>query len=293
MPFRRKFGGRRRRFGGRRSFRRLHRKAPRRTFKRKARGPSRQVVKRPTFFADNCFVKLKYHFRSNMQTAGSNNIVYDYALNDIWDPDFSVGGKTAYGQEVWANFYQYFTVNASKIKIQFIGVGLSNPSAQALDVVLWPTASVTYGSDNDFNCVIPYAQQKIMNLVGGKNKAESEMRAFMSTAKITGVAKERVRTDPNFSGKLSTISTGGSSPNNLTAWRISVQSADRGDTVSYVLNGTITYYCKLYTRKTPTWNIASANDTNWASHAFGDGPTGGYTGPYGATGGTYTFGPGK
>lgn len=282
MHFRRtrRIGRKGRRIGRRRgSFRRSFRRFSKRGLKGRGHA-SRMRVRQPTFFSDATFVKLNYHTRLYIQ-AGATPKVYIYELNDIWDPDGQVGGKTAYGQEYWAALYQKFTVYGSKIYAELIGTNAVNAS-QCCDLVYWPTASSTIGSDNDFNSVIPYAKQKIIQL--GSGRTNYRVKSYMSTAKICGVDKKRISDDPNFSGLTSVSSTGGASPNNLAAWFFSFQSADRVATIDCILNLKITYYVKFYGRKIPLWNIASSGDTDFPSHAFNNGPTGGYTGPYGPSG---------
>lgn len=281
MRFRRtrRFGGRRR-FGRRRSIRTAFRRFSKKGGKRRSGKASKIRIRQPSFFADSTYVKLHYHARVN-KVVGASPAVYMFALNDIWDPDLQIGGKTAYGQEYWAQFYKYFTVFGSKISINFISIDASVTN-QALDVVLWPSASTTFGADNDFNSCIPYAKQKIVQ--GASGRSGYLLYNYMSTSKIMGVAKKRVADDPNFSGQtVPTSGSGGSGPNSAAAWFISLQSADRLQNTSTTMNIRLTYYVKFYGRKIPLWSTAPG-DTNYPSHAFTGGPTGGFTGPYGPTG---------
>lgn len=265
---------RRRKTFGRRKFRRGLRRVFRRTFKKSSKRRSfratKAVNRNPSFFSDSTFVKLVYIFNAKGTSTGGV-LQYRFALNDVWDPDLnSSNGKTAYGQEYWANFYHNFTVYGSKIDLQFISSnGSGTPTLQdtALDVVVRPTGNLSVGSDNTFNGLLSYATQKVMQLGWGYDSRQCRIKRYMSTAKIAGLPKKTITNDPNFSGTASNVTLGGSAPVNLQAWQICCQSENRVGTVDFRFNGKITYYVKFYARKDPAYTFIGGNDSNYTIQA--------------------------
>lgn len=71
----------------------------------------------PTSYNEKFTVKLKYVDQYKLNPTQTGNIAQTWAVNDLWDPDFTNVGHQPYFRDPWASMYTHYTVLNCEIKL--------------------------------------------------------------------------------------------------------------------------------------------------------------------------------
>jgi len=204
------------------------------------------IIRQPTGLPDRLRVKLIYRESiSWSQTTGNlgDNV---YRGNSLFDPDVTGSGGQPYLFDQWAVLYGLYTVSGSAIEVTSMMNG--GPGSTQRHGVTPATTSTAFGTtDQELAEERPYTKAVTPHAVGGAANAavgNSHIKHYMGTAKINGLPKRNVDTDPNLSSLVST--------NPATQWYWHVWNyVPGGETQSLYQIVKITYYCTLKTRISP------------------------------------------
>jgi len=236
MPRRKK-----RRTGGRRKFFR-RRKFGRKSFVGRGGRRSKVIIKTPSAIADTVFVKLRVA-DTYLFTMGSGGIVYNrFRGNSIFDPDYEVGGLQPLAYDQWNAFYGRYCCFGSKLTVTYLNISNNTAATGTTEVLIGPSHDATAITDMDTATMQPYFHRSLMSYLGNGSKVKQ--KAYMSTAKIFGVKRIAPDIDEAYASDF------GANPTNEWYWHVATQPADHLATQSLRVYISITYYCRLYHRKT-------------------------------------------
>jgi hypothetical protein len=95
------------------------------------------------------------------ETTAGGFVCWTYRGNSIWDPQFAVGGESAYGEAAMAGIYLYYKVLSSKIYVE-----VGNESADTLTVAIVPTTMSNALTDKEDITSMPRAVYRLTNAGG-------------------------------------------------------------------------------------------------------------------------------
>lgn len=212
----------------------LARKFP--TYKKK--DTTHIIIRGPNIIPDQYSVKMVY---SNLTTIASTSGAVgtnQYRGNSLFDPDYSGTGTQPSGFDELASLYERYRVLGSTCIVNFV----SNTS-QNDDLCVFPTNTATLvGTDNTIRAEYPYAQRKIANVYQAP-PSNTRFAQYMSTSKMYGVSKQKVRDEEDYSAATT------ANPSNSFFWNVSYQAVDRASTQSLYYTIRIEYYCTFYKRR--------------------------------------------
>jgi hypothetical protein len=187
-------------------------------------------------------LRLKFNFNVNFglqTTAGSQPGCYVLEGNSIYTPDSASGGSgTCAGAYQWQALYKNFTVVRSRIHVVF-----NNQTPYVTKCVLIPMNVVT---TNSYSTADLGEQDRAKVVICGADTGGQDLKIVESefkTHEILGVTKNRVTSDPIFSGNLYTAN-----PTALWYWGMSVQSIEGPSTLLLGIDAVVTYDTILYNR---------------------------------------------
>jgi len=196
-------------------------------------GYSRSVV------PDRTMVKMKYSTLANIAAGAGQYALAIFRGNSIFDPDFGVGGHQPLGHDQWANFYEYYRVLSSSIRVDFS----SQDTGDSLLCAIVPTEeSVVIDAGNpDTYSESTYAKTKLLNVRGGSDSVT--LVSYISTEKALGVH----RVDSGFDEAAAF----GSNPSAGAAWfwHVYVGTRSGAGSPNCDIAVTITYFVEIMKRK--------------------------------------------
>lgn len=208
----------------------------RRQYKRRG-GRTTLRGKGPTGLPDRMMVKMKYTTQIDLADAGAGGL-YIFRGNSIYDPDYSGIGGQATSHDQWANFYNYYRVRASKIRINC--VSLSNLANTSAMIAIFPEIAVPAVGISPLTIVDqPYARYKIVGQGDGGNNA-LVLSNYMSTQKLFG----RAIIDDNFQAPMS------ANPADPWHWGVRAINMVNLGTGTYRMIVQLTYYVEMFERET-------------------------------------------
>lgn len=198
--------------------------------------PTTLMIRNPLVVPDRIFVKLRYNEIINKQTA-TNFEYYEFAGNDVYDPNVTSTGTQPTGYDQWSAFYTLFRVHASKIKI-----AVSSQAGTHTQIVgiVPQTASAALAGINEA-ARDPRARTK--QLAASANNVVY-LSNYLSSKKAFG---ERQLDDIVYSGTTGNVGTG-ASPSRLWYWSIFLATVDGANAIDAQLHVKVTYYVELYKR---------------------------------------------
>lgn len=227
MPYKRKYG-------------------KKRTYKRRRRVGKRtrkmaRINKVGSAIVPNAmYTKLRFMQRITMTSTTGTAATKIYRGNSVYDPDYSVGGDSALGFDIYASIYRRYRVYASKITVKTL-----------LDPELSATSGYEFGiiPVNDGFGSGPTPEEISMNargkftLVGTEGGgSKGYMKHYATTSSIQGKRKLAIALDDE------TSSTTSGNPNDVWYWILSARSADHSATNVVYAYVSITYYVKFEDR---------------------------------------------
>lgn len=203
--------------------------------------PSSLTLRQPTGFPDKIFVKLKYAERLQVAHAAGIAVEDVYSGNSCFDPSITGGSYKPYGFNQWTDFYRYYTVYGSRIKVTPI---ITTNTNMPLDVAVVPSTVNTIVTSDIADPVEtnPYAKW----VLGGTYRAgvpSNAVRNYMSTAKIWGVSPVAVRAEDAYAAAV------GTNPVDQWFWIVVTQPLDEATAVTCYIMVEITYYVEFSVRK--------------------------------------------
>jgi hypothetical protein len=122
------------------------------------------------YMPDTLIHTMSYSADWNETTAGGF-IDWVYRGNSIWDPQFAVGGESAYGEAAMAGIYLYWKVLSSRITVM-----IGNESADTLCVAIVPTALSNSLTDKEDITAMPHSVYRLTNSGGPIMRLSGFMR---------------------------------------------------------------------------------------------------------------------
>jgi len=204
------------------------------------------IIRQPTGLPDRLRLKLIYRESLSWSQLTGNLADNVYRGNSLFDPDLSGSGGQPFLFDQWATLYGLYTVSGSAIEVTSMMNG--GPGSTQRHGVTPTTTSTTFGTtDQELAEERPYTKACSPAVMAGAANAaagNSVIKHYMGTAKINGLPKRNVDTDPNLSSLVST--------NPTTQWYWHVWNyVPGGETQSLYQIVKITYYCTLKTRISP------------------------------------------
>lgn len=203
--------------------------------------PTTGVIRSPTGLPDKMFVKLRYCERiSQTHAAGIGAEVY-FRGNSLYQPSSVSSARQPYGFDQWFNFYGYYTVYGSKIKVTNLVTQNSN---LPMDCVVVPSRSTSVITADVSSPVeeMPYCKYRQMSAyTNGLN--HSIVRNYMSSVKMFGVAPVAVKSEDNYGAAVT------ANPVDAWYWIVITQPSDEGTAMTSELTVEITFYAEFNSRK--------------------------------------------
>jgi len=205
--------------------------------------PSRPLVR--TTFPDTLMTKIKWSGSKSLpiQTADSPSIYY-LRGNGAYDPDSASGGQSCYYWNEMAQLYDYYTVYASKVRVQYMG-DANDGDAQVVQYGILPVVvPATLPTSARALGGIPYNKQKFSQL--NLSAIPPQLTSYMSTKKIYGISQGKVNDDDQYSG-----ATQSSVPAREWRWAIWAAIPNAGTNITQnavLIQMDITYYIKFWGR---------------------------------------------
>jgi hypothetical protein len=131
----------------------------------------------PYFMPEKLFHTMAYGADWNETTAGGF-VDWVYRGNSIWDPQFSAGGESAYGEVAMAGIYLYYKVLASKVLVE-----IGNESADTITCSIVPTALSSSLTDKEDIGSMPRCKYALGNAGGPILRVTNQM----ATAPMLGM----------------------------------------------------------------------------------------------------------
>lgn len=219
-----------------------NRKNPRRRRnyrKRRNQHALSKVVNLSTGIPDSIMTKLKYTGTYTLSDAtGGVGAAQIFRGNSIYDPDYTGVGGQPLGHDEWANFYTYYKVHGSSIKVTFLPT-VSTVANSNLVCSVCPTLGIM--STGSFTSVDlmeqPYANWTISGPANGG--VIRTLKKYMSTKKIFG---QKQIDDDDFEGVFS------GNPQNPWYWSVFAFPVDGSSTFTLDMVVQVTYYVELKNR---------------------------------------------
>jgi len=160
---------------------------------------SQVVIRQPTGLPDRLYVRLTYREQLNWTTASGALGDNVYRGNSIFDPDLTGTGGQPMALDQWAFFYSSYTVLGSKIEVSSqVNGGTAATQRHGVTPTLFSSA---FGaSDQERAEELPYTKAVTATAGGNNDRAtgKSEIKTYMSTAKIYGVLRPAVQIGDEF-----------------------------------------------------------------------------------------------
>ncbi len=172
----------------------------RRTRRYKRRGGKNRRLKAlvnrgPSLFPDKYICKLRYSDTKDLAGAGIQQHVY--RSNSLFDPDLTGTGHQPMGFDELAAFYNFYTVNAFKVRATFINEGTTEAA-----VAVTPTnVSPTFNNINQVK-EISRTRYSLLNSAdsGGSIRTISH---YWKNNVIAGVTPAKYKSEENYSAIFS------------------------------------------------------------------------------------------
>lgn len=193
------------------------------------------VNKGPFVAPDSYSTKLIYTFSSSIQSSSGARQLYQFRLNDCYDPDYTGTGTQPTGFDELMALYKYFRVSGSSFEVM-----ATNATGNMCDLGIIGTDTATIpGTTLDGFVGNPLAKREI----GIFAQRPAHLKLYSSTAKVFGVNPDTVRDDDTYSGSAS------ASPTSDAYWTLAYQSLDRTNTTAVYYVVKIVYYVTFYGRQ--------------------------------------------
>lgn len=203
------------------------------------------VVLMPQGFPDSAVTKLRWSGSKNIPVNNGDDPAFIYIRgNGPYDPDVASGGYYPYYYDNYAALYDNYVCYASKIKVTFLGP-VANADGQKVVFGVVPfVVPATLPTTLRVN-EVPYASHKYAQL--NISSITPSIKKYMTTQKIFGVSKTKVRDDDKFSAL-----TNSNVPASEWRWAIyaSRLAADPnlGAIANVAIDIQVTYYVKFFGR---------------------------------------------
>lgn len=208
------------------------------SYKKKNRESYSLINRGPNIMPDTYSTKMVYCFRGTLNSTSGAIAKRIFRGNSLYDPDLTGTGTQPMGFDQLMTLYEHYRVMGSEIVVRCTNGAVGEMS----DIVVVPTNTTTLpGTGNEVNGERPYAVRRYgaVNQDGTRNAIVN----YMSTSKIAGVPKEKVRTEDDYSGSSVT------DPALQWYWQILYQPADQVSSTSIYYTVKITFYATYYDRR--------------------------------------------
>jgi hypothetical protein len=135
------------------------------------------LVPGPFYMPEKLFHTMTYAADWN-DTDADGFVDWVYRGNSIWDPQFAVGGESAYGEAAMAGIYLYWKVLSSRMVVE-----IGNEGAATLTAAIVPTVLSNSLTDREDVTSMPRAVHKSAN-AGGPTMILTNV---MATAPMLGM----------------------------------------------------------------------------------------------------------
>lgn len=156
---------------------------------------------------------------------------YTFRANSIADPDVTGAGSRPMGYDQMAALYGRYLVGASKVSIR-----CTSDFGDNSFVAILPDLDATGPSNWQSFTEQAFVRQRMLSVQNGNI---AHLSNFMSTKKLFGTSIQ----DRNFSSNFP------SGPTILWYWHVSTRPFDLGEDCRIDMEITLTYYVKMYERK--------------------------------------------
>jgi len=175
------------------------------------------------------FKWLRYHTNVTLTSTVGAIATYIFRANDLNDPDFTSTGHRPMGHDQMMVFYNHFAVAKSRIT-----VSAANQAATSMHFAIRQDGSSTPISNQDTVIEFGGITFDTLETKGLYGSTKSVEGLSVDIAKIQGIPRKNITTDPNLRGDAST------SPIEVTYWHILVYDP-QGNTGTVALDVTIDY----------------------------------------------------
>lgn len=232
---------RRRKSFKRRKSRKGIRKGRRLSGRKRMGRPSTVIVRQPTGLPDKMFVKLRYLERYNQTHAAGIGAELYFRANSIYRPAGAGGSRQPYGSDQWENFYGYYTVYGSRIKVTLLQTQNTN---LPMDVAVVPSRQTSIITADISSPVeeMPYSKYRQVSAYTNGMR-QNVISSYMSSAKMFGVNPVAVKSEDNYGAAF------GANPVDAWYWIVITQPSDEATAMTSTLLVQITYYVELLSRK--------------------------------------------
>lgn len=180
-------------------------------------------------------VLLRYDFTPQIANASapfSNSVLI--RGNNIYDPEYGVGGGQPLGFDQWAAFFKRYNVLGCKITVKSVNLN-SNPFT--ITVVATPTVPSIV--DQNHARSLPLSRQAIVT--GLSATGQSTISMNLTTAKVFQIDQNRFDDDDDvYSGTFN-----GTAPTREWLWTVYLQTMN-GAALSSACSITVEYMCEFY-----------------------------------------------
>lgn len=129
----------------------------------------RKIPRTQLGFVEQPFIRLRYADIKLLEGAFGSAAAYQWAVNDIWDPDVTGVGHQPHMRDLWATQYNWYSVAKCDYKITVVNANQHEHTSTALgdtefSVPALVTAFVVHAStDGDWNGTGVFPQMEVRN----------------------------------------------------------------------------------------------------------------------------------
>lgn len=185
---------------------------------------------------DVMYCKMRYNDQFSMSATVPNSAVYQFAINDIYDPNITGTGHQPRGHDQWANMYTHYEVQACAIRVRAVNMG------DAAILLCVPQSYDSASANNHYNAgEIEEAKLIIMPEANGTGEQYGWLQHYIPCKKVGG----HVTDDVVYQGAL-----GSSSPSRRHKWTIVLGGLSiTSGSASADIQVDLLYYVKLFDKK--------------------------------------------
>lgn len=222
------------------TYRRPRAPAPYKPYRRRRYKKNKPTTKRiniPTGISDKLMTKLKYSTQVDLLASTAVGQVYVFRGNSLYDPDYTATGGQPLSFDQWAQFYNYYKVHGSKIRVTFMSQS-SNITHYSINCV-FPDLNLPTTTLSPIDIIQhPYARYRVGGVSTG-NAGVTTITNYMSTKKLFGINN---LDDTEYRASMV------NNPVNTWYWRVQQIAADQTQVINVNCLVTITYYCEFNER---------------------------------------------
>lgn len=198
-----------------------------------ARKKSRYIAPTTNPFPQFMFTKLRYSDKFTLTISSAVPATHQFNLMNMFDPDRTGTGHQPYYYDELTTLYKYANVYGCKLELRFISSG-------SVKVIARPAVSAAVPSNLPLEEERPYSKNRLYASGG----PAGFLGIYCPIHTLFGRTKKQVLTDDLFQQQLG---TGG--PTHTGVWNVISNVLDTTSSASVYCNVRITYYAKVWERK--------------------------------------------